>query len=149
MEIIALSRSSYLEENKVFKMPLLEKIVKLENEAVNFGFKWENTTQIMDQIRSECDEVSEVLQNAEHDPSKKNLEEEIGDLMHAVFSLCVFCKLSPQATLEKTLVKFERRLSAVKQLANAQGLITLENHSFDELMTYWNKAKKITDETSL
>lgn len=130
-------------------MLLLEKIVKLEKEADDFGFKWENTDQIMAQIHSECDEVTEQLQNTEFDANKVKLEEEIGDLLHAVFSLCVFCKLSPQTTLEKTLTKFERRLSAVKQLANAHGLMTLENHSFGELMEYWARAKKIVDDEIL
>ena len=130
-------------------MPILEKIVKLEKEAEAFGFKWENTDQIMAQILSECDEVTDQLKNAAHDPGKKKLEEEMGDLLHAVFSLCVFCRLSPKATLEKTLTKFERRLGAVKQLANTQGLMTLENHSFNELMEYWKQAKKIVDEIPL
>ncbi len=132
-----------------FFMPLLEKIVTLEKEADDFGFKWETTNQIMAQIRSECDEISVHLQNPANDPDKIKLQEEIGDLLHAVFSLCVFCKLSPQATLEKTLTKFERRLNAVKQIANAQGLITLKNHSFEELMEYWEKAKKVVDGTLL
>lgn len=81
------------------------------------------------------------MQNAEINTLK--LEEEIGDLLHAVFSLTVFCQLSPKITLEKTLTKFEKRLNAVKQLAKENGLTTLENHTFDELMLYWNKAKEL------
>jgi ATP diphosphatase len=130
-------------------MDLLEKIVRLEKEAENFGFKWENTTQIMRQIRSECDEISVHLKNPKHDVDKIKLQEEIGDLLHAVFSLCVFSKLSPQATLEKSLTKFEQRLNAVKQIAAAEGLSTLANHSFDELMNYWEQAKKQVEKTQL
>jgi NTP pyrophosphatase (non-canonical NTP hydrolase) len=76
-------------------MELLDKISALEEEASQFGFKWQSADQIMIQIHSECDEIKEHL---EHDPSKANqtaLQEEIGDLLHAVFSLCIFCKLSP------------------------------------------------------
>ena len=123
-------------------MSLLEKIITLEKEAEDFGFKWETAHQIMAQIRSECDEISVHLKNPSSDPDKIALQEEIGDLLHAVFSLCVFCKLSPQATLEKTLNKFELRLRAVKEIANAKGLTSLDGCSFDELMEYWNKAKK-------
>ncbi len=123
-------------------MSLLEKITRLEKEAEDFGFKWEKVNQIMAQIHSECDEITVHLNDPASDPDKTKLQEEIGDLLHAVFSLCVFCKLSPQATLEKTLAKFERRLEAVKQIAKAQGLNSLEGRSFDELMGYWEKAKK-------
>lgn len=122
---------------------LLDKIVKLEKDAEAFGFKWETTEQILAQIQSEYHEVAEQLQQVDANPAK--LEEELGDLLHAVFSLCVFCKLSPQATLDKALIKFERRLGAVKQLAKAEGLMTLESHSFEELMAYWNKAKMMVD----
>lgn len=120
---------------------LFDKIVKLEKDAEAFGFKWETKDQILAQIQSEYHEIVEQLQNAEINTLK--LEEEIGDLLHAVFSLTVFCQLSPKITLEKTLTKFEKRLNAVKQLAKENGLTTLENHTFDELMLYWNKAKEL------
>jgi len=94
-------------------MELLDKISALEEEASQFGFKWQSADQIMNQIHSECDEIKEHL---DHDSSKANqtaLQEEIGDLLHAVFSLCIFCKLSPRVTLGQSLTKFERRLRAV------------------------------------
>ena len=60
-------------------MELLDKISALEEEASQFGFKWQHAAQIMNQIHSECDEIKEHL---DHDPSKANqtaLQEEIGD----------------------------------------------------------------------
>ena len=122
-------------------MSILEKITILEKQASEFGFKWENTDQIMAQIDGECDEIKEQLQESH----QIKLQEEIGDLLHAVYSLCIYCGFSPLTTLEKATAKFERRLNIVKQLANEQGLTTLENHSFDELMAYWKKAKKIVE----
>ena len=73
---------------------LLDKVTTLEHEAAEFGFQWENTDQLIAQIQSECIEISEHL-NSSHE-NKAALQEEIGDLMHAVFSLCVFCKLDPE-----------------------------------------------------
>ncbi len=112
---------------------------KLELDADEFGFRWENTRQIMQQIQSECVEIEEHL--GVNLANQAALQEEIGDLLHAVFSLCVFCKFEPQETLRATLAKFERRLLAVKQLANADGKATLAGHSFAELMQYWDQAK--------
>lgn len=123
-------------------MILLDKVVFLEEEASNFGFSWENTAQIMQQIRSECLEIEEHLSDGLERADSINLQEEIGDLMHAVFSLCVFCKFNPQQTLAQTLDKFERRLNAVQSIAHEQGLEHLEGHSFDELMNIWDKAKE-------
>ena len=124
-------------------MDLLEKTIALEFAATNFGFCWENTTQIMAQILSECHEVNEQLAQGIEPANTLLLQEEIGDLLHAVFSLCIFCKLNPQETLEKTLNKFERRLNAVKHLANESGLTNVEGRSFDELMCLWDKAKQL------
>ena len=121
-------------------MDLLEKVKKLEQDADYFGFRWEKADQIMRQIHSECLEIEEHLVSDE--PNQTALQEEIGDLLHAAFSLCVFCKCDPRDTLQLTLDKFERRLDAVKKLAAADGKTTLTGHSFAELMHYWDQAKK-------
>lgn len=121
-------------------MNILEKLTRLEKEAEDFGFKWENPHQIMTQIQSECIEINEHLDFAEPE-NKIRLQEEIGDLLHAVFSLCVFCKFDPEETLKNSVDKFERRFNAVKILAQESGLKKLNGMSFDELMNFWNKAK--------
>jgi uncharacterized protein YabN with tetrapyrrole methylase and pyrophosphatase domain len=122
-------------------MELLEKTVILEQEASEFGFRWENTDQIMAQIQSECIEINDHLALRSTHANQAELQEEIGDLLHAVFSLCVFCNLSPKETLEQTLNKFERRLNAVKAISMEQGLTNLNGFAFDELMAIWEKAK--------
>lgn len=120
-------------------MDLLEKVKKLELDADEFGFRWENPYQIIRQIKSECAEIEEQLACA----NPVALQEEIGDLLHAVFSLCIFNKFEPKETLEATLTKFERRITAVKQLAQAEGKTHLNGHTFAELMHYWDQAKDL------
>lgn len=122
-------------------MDLLEKAVILEKEASEFGFCWETTNQIMAQIQSECVEINEHLDKGIVHANQAELKEEIGDLLHAVLSLCVFCNLSPKDTLRRALDKFERRLSAVRNISTEQGLTNLSGFSFDELMAIWRKAK--------
>ncbi|CZL44732.1 Uncharacterised protein [Legionella pneumophila] len=41
-------------------MDLLDKISALEEEASQFGFKWQSADQIMTQIHSECDEINSL-----------------------------------------------------------------------------------------
>ena len=126
---------------------LLDKVVALENQASAFGFQWETTDQIMAQIHSECVEINAHLTQGYAQANQIELQEEIGDLLHAVFSLCVFCKLNPQETLSNTLDKFERRLNAVKAIAEEQGLTTLNGYPFDELMVIWQQAKARANQT--
>lgn len=124
-------------------MTLLDKVVALEEEASEFGFRWETTDQIMHQIQSECEEIQEHLRAGVSKENQAELQDEIGVLLHAVFSLCVFCRFSPRMVLGQTLTKFERRLRAVKLIAEEEGLDSLEGQSFDELMCIWEKAKKL------
>lgn len=119
-------------------MTILEKLEQLEQKAVAFGLQWETKDQIMTQIRNECSEIEEHLYSSEQ---KDALQEEIGDLLHAAFSLCIFCNFSPEITLRKSVDKFERRLNAMNDIATEQGLSHLRGKSFDELMQYWAQAK--------
>jgi uncharacterized protein YabN with tetrapyrrole methylase and pyrophosphatase domain len=124
-------------------MDLLTKVQQLEENAAAFGFRWETTEQIMEQIQSECSEIHEHLAMASDSVNRAEFQEEIGDLLHAVFSLCVFCNFSPSETLKKTLLKFEKRLNAVKKLTLEQGLTTLDGLTFEELMRIWEDAKEL------
>ena len=122
-------------------LDLLDRVVFLEQDAAAFGFRWETSAQIMAQIESECVEISEHLAEGTQ-ANQYALEEEIGDLLHAVFSLCVFCHFNPAETLKHTLDKFERRLNAVKKIAHERGLTDLNGHAFNELMCIWELAKQ-------
>jgi diguanylate cyclase (GGDEF)-like protein len=124
-------------------MDVLNKLTNLEKQAAEFGFKWELTTQIMQQIQSEVAEIEVHLK----DGDQEKLQEEIGDLLHAVFSLCVFCGFDPEETLANSVNKFERRFEAIQELATEKGLSTLNGMSFQELMMMWDKAKELTANT--
>lgn len=124
-------------------MSVLKNIIDMEIKADNFGFRWENPFQILDQIESECREIRDELQINKESTQELKIQEEIGDLMHAVFSLCHFCGFDPEQTLKNTTEKFSRRLEAVKKISNESGLDSLNGKSFDELMSIWEKAKKI------
>lgn len=124
-------------------MDFLDKVVLLEEEASEFGFRWETSDQIMKQIESECDEIKEHIHTGSPQINKSALQEEIGDLLHAVFSLCVFYGFSPRVTLGQSLTKFERRLRAVKLITEERGFTNLDGKSFDELMHIWDRAKEL------
>ncbi len=124
-------------------MNLLKKLMELEKEASAFGFRWENTEQIMRQINSEYLEVNEHLLS-KFEMNRLELQEEIGDLLHAVFSLCLFCHLDPEITLQKSLDKFEKRLKMVKLIAEEKGLVNVYNQPYDVRMAIWSQAKERT-----
>lgn len=119
-------------------MNILNKLSRLEQEAVEFGFKWETAQQIKEQILSEVKEIDVHLE----DQDRHKLQEELGDLLHAAFSLTVFCGFNPEETLTMSVDKFEKRFLAVKKIAAQRGLNSLNGMKFDELMAIWGEAKQ-------
>lgn len=121
---------------------VFKKLELLEKQAAEFGFAWPNENTIIKQILSECEEIQQELT---HDSlmasNNSKLQEEIGDLLHAAFSLCVFCRFDTKETLTNSVNKFERRFVEVKQLAAKSDMVDLNGLPFAKLMEFWDQAK--------
>ena len=123
------------------KPTLLRMLNGMENNNAN-GVGYSTNSESFFQS-GQCEEIQEHLRIGISKANQAELQDEIGDLLHAVFSLCVFCRLNPRVTLEQTLTKFERRLRAVKLITEENGFNTLEGEPFDKLMCIWDKAKEL------
>ncbi len=120
---------------------ILKRLEKLELETKSFGFYWENSTQILQQIQSECQEIEAHFSPETADKQKSTLAEEIGDLLHATFSLSVFCQFDTEQILTAAVDKFESRFKSVQKIAKEQGLNNLHGLPFEYLMDLWTIAK--------
>ena len=121
------------------KNDLLQKIIDQEKTAAEFGFYWESIEQLLEQIQSECVEVKEAWLKQDN----IHLKEEVGDLMNAAVSLCIFLKLDPFETLHESVEKFQQRYDSLVKLVERDGLPHLKNKPLNILLDYWNKAKKV------
>lgn len=119
-------------------MDTLQRVIAQEQEARDFGFDWPNQMAAIRQIINECKEISEDIE-AKAPPEK--IQEEIGDLLHAAISLCAFSGFDVEATLEKIIQKFGRRMDAVKKLTYELGLKNLQGQSTRFMLDLWDKAK--------
>lgn len=118
---------------------VIERLVDLEKKSADYGFTWPNVEMILAQAQSECQEIQEAINQKE---GQDRVQEEIGDLLHAAFSLCVFMGFDAEATLMKTTNKFEKRLLALLKVAGEQGYTDLKNQSTQTLMHLWELAKQ-------
>lgn len=119
---------------------LFKKIIEQDKESLDFGFYWESMEQLLNQIRSECDEVREAYLKGD----KKHLKEEIGDLIHAAITLGSFCNIDPKDVLNESIEKYQKRFDTLVELVKADGLENLKDKSMDVLLAYWVKAKEAT-----
>ncbi|KTD15966.1 nucleoside triphosphate pyrophosphohydrolase MazG [Legionella lansingensis] len=117
----------------------LKTLIAVEEDARHFGFEWPNEEMIIDQAISECDEIRAALKGEE---SRERLQEEIGDLLHTAISLCIFAGFEPEETLAKITKKFNKRILALKEIANTQGFSTLKHQPIELLMELWQQAKQ-------
>lgn len=119
----------------------LQALIKLEKKATEFGFEWPDYESIIAQIISECAEIKQALVEQE---SAERVQEEIGDLLHAAISLCLFQGFDLEETLEKLQLKMKKRLDALFLVTHEEGLANLKNQSDKYKLNLWDKAKLLT-----
>lgn len=124
---------------KASKQNVIEDIIHQEKIANDIGFTWENIDQVIEQIKSECEEVKQAWLKCDNE----NLREETGDLVNAALSLIIFCGFDPIEVLDQNNKKFQKRFEAVVALAKEDGLDTFKGQPINVLLSYWEKAKKI------
>jgi GNAT superfamily N-acetyltransferase len=126
-------------------MNSLQKLINLEKATASIGFDWPNVDAIVDQAISECDEIRQSMRLQE---GPQRLQEEVGDLIHACVSLCVFENLPIEKIIDSTTNKFRARLTALKQIMKERGYDTFQGQTFDHLLEIWHEAKIIAKEAS-
>jgi uncharacterized protein YabN with tetrapyrrole methylase and pyrophosphatase domain len=124
-------------------MHALQQLLEVEKEARAFGFEWPNQEMIIAQIVDECREIKEDIQaNA----TSEKIQEEIGDVLHAAISLCVFSGYDLEKTFAVTHKKFAARMQAMKILTRENGLTSLHGQTIEFMLTLWDKAKLMASE---
>lgn len=120
-------------------MKILERITALEKESESFGFYWPNVEMAFNKIKSELMEIQAAIEQKEN---HSRIQEEIGDLIHAAFSLCVYLGFDAQETLLNTTDKYEKRFKALKEIAHKNGFSTLKGQRAEDILKLWDEAKK-------
>ncbi len=118
-------------------LPALLYALKIQSVAGRVGFDWEGAEGVVDKIREEIDELSEVMAVKDTEA----MESEIGDLFFSVVNLARKLKIDPEAALRKTNRKFMRRFFEIEKAAKEKQLL-LSDMPRDEMEEIWEQAKK-------
>ena len=96
---------------------------------------------IVGKIEEELSEVKEELARVENgEDARRELEQEIGDLLFVTVNLARKLKIDPEVALEGTNVKFEKRFGYLEKILAERGT-SLEQATLDEMNVLWEKAK--------
>lgn len=131
--------------NKIKKTELNNKhyspvddILQISQEAADYGFDWENPNDILRKVEEEVKEVEQAILTSH----SRKIEQEIGDLLFAVFNVTRYLKIDPIKTLEKGRRKFEQRFRYLQVLLNRDQKDP-KMMTGRELDVYWNRVKSV------
>ena len=91
---------------------------------------------IYEKILEETAEVKEAVAR----DSKRDMEDELGDLLFSVVNLARHYEIDSELALMRANEKFSGRFKSVEQLAIAKGVV-LSDMTLDELDGLWDRVK--------
>lgn len=120
------------------KKNLIEEIIRYQNNLKEkYGFDWDNVFGVVDKLKEETKELEEVLLNN----NSEKIEEEFGDILITIVNLSRFLKLDINNVLNKSFIKFKKRVQKMKKEAKKEKL-NLEKLDISELDKLWIESKK-------
>lgn len=118
-------------------LPALIKAFRIQEKAANAGFDWEKPEQVWDKVKEEINEFSVAAAQGD----RKDMEEEMGDVLFSLVNAARLYKITPENALEKTNRKFISRFNYIEQRAHEMGR-RLSEMTLAEMDLLWEEAKK-------
>lgn len=118
-------------------MPALLQAVLLQERAHRQGFRWNRLSQVKEKLKEEIAEWMEAARRG----NKRQMEEELGDLLFMIANLARWLRLDPEEALLKTNRKFRERFRYLESAAGKEKR-ALKDFALRELDALWRKAKK-------
>ena len=112
-------------------LPPLAKAMKLQGKAAKVGFDWENIDGAIDKMEEELEEFRDAFKSGD----KKQLKEEIGDLIFSLVNVARLADIDIVDSLINTNKKFDTRFRYIEKRCN------VKEASLDEMDKLWNEAK--------
>ena len=115
-------------------LPALMRAEKVGKKASCFDF--ENAEQVMEKLYEEIQELTEARKQG----NAQDIEEEMGDVLLTLTSLCRKIGVEPEVALNKATDKFIERFSTLENATLERGL-DIKNMTMPELDAIWDEIK--------
>lgn len=119
-------------------LPALMRAEKTIDKVTKVGFQWPDVEGPLGKLEEEIRELSAAVRAGD----RREIEEEIGDLLFSVCNVAFMTKTKPEEALRGFLAKFERRFRHVETSIRATGK-TMETSTLEEMDRFWDEAKAI------
>jgi uncharacterized protein YabN with tetrapyrrole methylase and pyrophosphatase domain len=125
-------------------MDVFEKFLKDHNCSKDFGFYWSDPLEIIRHIGLELEEVKLELAA----DNKLALQSELGDVLHACFTLIAFLGFDCCETVELAVAKIGKRFEALQAMIAEEGVDDFANLPRETKLFYWEKVKRLLRDTN-
>ena len=122
-------------------MPAILRSLKIQKKAASLNFDWACKDQVLKKVDEELNELKEALR----EKSKKNIEDELGDLFFTLISLSRHLNLDPDQTLRKANQKFINRFNEMENIVEDKKL-KWHNLKKIDFKNLWHISKNKTKE---
>jgi MazG family protein len=120
-------------------LPSLKRSQKIQKRASKVGFDWPDTRGVFEKIKEETHELEEALLSAD----KKQMKEEIGDLLMIITNLAQKLDIDSEDALNKANNKFMNRFSFIEKELKQTGK-EFDEVELTELDSLWEDSKKLS-----
>jgi MazG family protein len=119
-------------------LPALSRAHKLSSRAARVGFDWLNFKDLLPKIDEEIGEFKQALETNQPD----RIRDEFGDILFVLVNVGRRLGINPEAVLNETSDKFDRRFRHIESKLAAKGK-TWPQTNLQEMDQYWNEAKAL------
>lgn len=117
-------------------LPALLRSQRLQSRASKVGFDWQKIEDVFDKVDEELVELRSAVSNG----SKKDIEEELGDVLFVLVNISRFAGINAEEALKKTIRKFINRFKYIEKKIQELGK-NLSEMTLEEMDKLWEDAK--------
>ncbi|MEO0097718.1 MAG: nucleoside triphosphate pyrophosphohydrolase [candidate division WOR-3 bacterium] len=118
-------------------LPALHYAELIQDRVKRVGFDWKNKEDVLNKVEEEIKELKEAIRKKQ----KKEIENEIGDILFALVNFSRHLNLSAEESLKKACQKFIKRFKKLEKEFEKMGK-DLKEASLKEMDEIWDKIKK-------
>ncbi|MCS7249743.1 MAG: nucleoside triphosphate pyrophosphohydrolase [candidate division WOR-3 bacterium] len=118
-------------------LPALHYAEVIQDRVKRVGFDWENKEDVLNKVEEEIGELKEAIKKK----NKKEIENEVGDILFALVNLSRHLNLSAEESLKKACQRFIKRFKKLEKEFEKQGK-DLREATLKEMDEVWEKIKK-------
>jgi tetrapyrrole methylase family protein/MazG family protein len=117
--------------------PSLSYAYHVQRKAAKVGFDWPDVEGALPKIAEEAMELVEAMRVG----NRRQIDDELGDLLFAVVNVARHLGIEPEAALRVATHKFRRRFEGVERLAAERG-VTMVDADLTVLDALWDEVKR-------